>query len=161
MKRNSHHLGSKSAANRDIKVAGRPERTAKQTVRERTKDPPSEATADEGRFRDLLEALPDAMVLVDRNGRIMLVNDQTEKLFGYKRDELIGKPVEILVPEHLRGAHVAHRTDYYSKPRMRVMASGLDLYGRRKDGSQFPVEISLSPLETNEGLLVTGHERYP
>ncbi len=83
------------------------------------------------------------------------MNSQTEKLFEYKRSELIGQAVEILVPERLRNGHPGHRTRYFSEPKTRYMGSGLELHGRRRNGTEFPVEISLSPLETEEGMLVS------
>ncbi|MEX1257012.1 MAG: PAS domain S-box protein [Gemmatimonadota bacterium] len=113
----------------------------------------------EARFRALLESAPDAMVIVDRSGRIALVNSQLEQLFGYTRDELIEKPVDALVPTRFRGVHPGHRTGYLSDPHARPMGTGLDLWARRKDGSEFPVEISLSPVETEEGTLVTASIR--
>ena len=107
------------------------------------------------KFRRLLEAAPDAMVIVDRSGRMLLVNSQTEKMFGYSREELINQPVEILIPENFRQRHPQHRNAYHSAPHPRPMGIGLELLGRRKDGSTFPVEISLSPLEEAGDLLVT------
>jgi PAS domain S-box-containing protein len=110
-------------------------------------------------FRGLLEAAPDAMVIVDKAGTIILVNAQVENRFGYERGELIGQSVEMLVPERFAGMHVAFRSGYVAGPRTRPMGLAGDLYARRKDGSEFPVEISLAPLETEEGLLVSAAVR--
>ncbi len=109
----------------------------------------------DARFRGLLEAAPDAMVCVDHDGRIALVNAQTERLFGYGRDELVGQPVETLVPDQARGLHPARRAGYVADPRPRPMGADMQLAGRRRDGSTFPAEVSLSAIETDEGLLVT------
>ena len=106
-------------------------------------------------FRLVIEAAPDAFVIINQTGRIILVNSQTEKLFGYKRQELLDQAVEILVPERFRPKHPGYRTGFFGAPRARAMGAGLDLWGLRKDGTEFPVEISLSPLETEEGLLAT------
>ena len=113
----------------------------------------------DGRFRGLLEAAPDAMVCVAADGRIALVNAQTERLFGYRRDELIGQLVDILVPDAVQAGHPAHRTAYLADPRPRQMGAGLELSGRRRDGSTFPAEISLSAIDTDEGILVSAAVR--
>ena len=109
----------------------------------------------ERRFRELLEAAPDAIIEVDREGRIVLLNKVTENLFGYGREELLGNSVDSLIPKDLRLAHVNHRADYWSRPVTRPMGSGLKLEGQRKDGSRFPVEISLSPVNSEDGFRVT------
>ncbi|WP_329139958.1 ATP-binding SpoIIE family protein phosphatase [Streptomyces sp. NBC_01476] len=112
-------------------------------------------TASEEPFRALLEAAPDAMVIVDGSGAIQLVNAQTETLFGYAREDLLGQPVEVLVPERFRRRHPGFRHSYASNRQVRPMGAGLELHGLRRDGREFPVEISLSPLETPGGALVS------
>jgi PAS domain S-box-containing protein len=113
----------------------------------------------EANFEALLEAAPDGMVILGIDGRITLVNVQTERLFGYDRDELLGKGIELLVPDRYQAAHAAHRQSYFGDPRARAMGEALELFGRRKDGSEFPVEVSLSPLQTESGLLVSAAVR--
>ncbi|MBU6398747.1 MAG: PAS domain S-box protein [Verrucomicrobia bacterium] len=109
----------------------------------------------ETRFRDLLESAPDALVITNRQGEVVLVNAQTEALFGYTRQELIGQPVERLVPERLRVEHARYRADYITAPQRRPMGIGMEVAGLRKDGTEFPAEVALSPLAAEEGLLVS------
>ncbi len=111
------------------------------------------------RYSQLLEPTPDAIVIVNHTGRILLVNRQTERLFGYPREELLGRLIEMLVPERFRGSHPGHRQRYCGDPNLRPMGAGLELHGRCKDGSEFPVEISLSPLQTEVGTLISSSIR--
>jgi diguanylate cyclase (GGDEF)-like protein/PAS domain S-box-containing protein len=106
------------------------------------------------RFRLAVESAPNAMVMSDQKGKIVLVNSQGIKMFGYKEEELVGQLVEVLVPQRFRVGHPKHRTGFSSRPQARPMGAGRDLYAVRKDGSEFPVEIGLNPIETEEGLLV-------
>jgi PAS domain S-box-containing protein len=108
-------------------------------------------------FRQLVDAAPDGMVVVDQAGAIVLVNAETERMFGYARGELVGQPIHVLVPERLRARHPEHVRSYHAAPRLRPMGSSLDLYGHRRDGTEFPVEISLSPIQhASERLVVAG-----
>jgi PAS domain S-box-containing protein len=109
----------------------------------------------ERRIQGLVESAPDGIISVDETGTIVLVNQQAERMFGYTRDELVGGTVELLVPVELRAAHVRHRQAYQQAPRLRPMGAGMELAGRRKDGTTVPVEISLSPIRQDGTLLVT------
>jgi PAS domain S-box-containing protein len=126
-----------------------PQRREKSTTGKSSKQGPHSVLSS-----NLLEAVPDAMIAVDGDGKILHVNAQTEAMFGYSRDKLIGQRIELLVPERYRGRHEGHRADYGGQPKIRRMGAGLDLHGRRRDGSEFPVEISLSPVPSEDGTLV-------
>jgi PAS domain S-box-containing protein len=142
-----------------VEISLSPLRTAGGTLVLGTIRDVSDRRRAEEKFRGLLEAAPDAMVIVDAKGEIVLVNTQAEQLFGYRREEMLGRPVELLIPSRFRGRHEDHRAAYAGEPRSRGMGVGLELFGQRKDGSEFSVEVSLSPLVTAEGLLVSAAVR--
>jgi PAS domain S-box-containing protein len=117
----------------DRQILGHPSQTEQETAAER-------------RFRLVVEAAPNAMVMINPAGEIVMVNAQAERVFGYARAEILGQPVEMLVPERFRSHHPGLRATFFADPRPRPMGAGRDLYGRRKDGSEFPVEIGLNPI---------------
>ncbi|HET6881997.1 MAG TPA: PAS domain S-box protein [Pirellulales bacterium] len=121
--------------------------------------PPPARDWDEVAMRAVLESVPDAVIAIEPSGLIVLVNGQTESLFGYPRGELLGRPIEMLLPERFRMAHVGQREHYFNDPKLRPMGERLDLWGRHRSGREFPVEISLCPLRTNGGLFVTATVR--
>ncbi|MDN3665483.1 PAS domain S-box protein [Algibacter miyuki] len=115
----------------------------------------TEQKMEENKFRGLLESAPDAMVITNEQGKIQLINKQAEKLFGYHIDELIGESVEILIPKRFLGTHETHRVGFFNTPRVRSIGDGKELYGINKAGKEIPIQISLSPLETEQGVLVS------
>jgi len=106
-------------------------------------------------FHRFLESAPDAMLITNEHGKILIANTNTERLFGYSHHELVGQSVEQLMPERYRRNHLGHRASYFAEPRVRAMGSALDLFGLRRDGTEFPIEISLSPLPTKEAMLIS------
>jgi PAS domain S-box-containing protein len=133
--------------------------TAQAAAREAAEIATGALAASEAKLRAFLEAAPDAVVIADLNGRIILANAMAETVFGYARDELLAQQIEVLLPEHVRAVHPGHRARYAADSRSRPMGAGLELLGRRKDGSEFPVEISLSPLQTDDGPIVISSVR--
>jgi PAS domain S-box-containing protein len=115
---------------------------------------PDQSKASEQRLRAAIDSAPSGLLMIDAEGRIVLVNREVERLFGYPREELLGRPVEIIVPERFHGAHPGYRAHFTEKPAVRQMGVGRELFGRRKDGTEVPVEIGLTPLVTDEGLFV-------
>jgi protein-histidine pros-kinase len=120
------------------------------TVRDISVDDSSEAY-----FRNILESAPDAMVIIDHYGKVTVVNEQAERMFGYTREEMLGQEIEFLLPDDVRDKHISHRAGYARNPHIRPMGVGMDLSGRRKNGTTFPVEISLSPVTSATGMFVS------
>lgn len=118
-----------------------------------------QAKQSQSQHEALVESAPDAVVVIDADGRIVLVNTQTERLFGYDRSELLGEPLETLLPERFRASHVLHRSDYLGDPRSRPMGIGLDLWARRRDGTEVPIDVSLSTVAGEQGPLMTAFVR--
>jgi len=131
-----------------------PRSSTPKAATQRRREPVADSTPSDWGFQDLLDAVPDALVCVRQDGRITLINRQAETLFGYTQQELLGQPVEVLVPEQFRSAHVGHRSHFEAHPKIRPMGTGLDLSARRKDGTEFPAEISLSPIKTDRQFFV-------
>jgi two-component system, NtrC family, sensor kinase len=127
---------------------------ASKVARDITEQKRAAVEGKEAEFRNVLESAPDAIVITSDQGRIVRLNRQAEAIFGYTREELLGEPVEILMPERFRERHPKHRAAYSPKSRPRPMGTGLELYGRRKDGGEFPVDITLSPMEITDGFLI-------
>ena len=149
---------SKSGRRINVSVSLRPIKSAGGQVVELakiTRDITAQRFAEE-KFRLALESFPSGMVMVDHRGKILMINNEVERLFGYRRDELVGQNVDILVPARMRGHHLRHREGFTRHPEARRMGAGRDLFGLRKDGAEFPIEVGLNPIHTSEGVMVLG-----